>query len=584
MIVALSSFILWIPAVLGWGSLAVLIRRKLHEPDPPRFELFDPICGFSVLAVLGTLLNFFTPLTWQISLFLLAGGCLLFWLRLKKPVKLKISPSVCLAAAWLALIAVQMLRSTSNPDTGLYQFQTVKWMNSYPVPFGLANLHGRLGFNSAWLAAAALLQSPFGPLRSAGLFIPTGVIVALFGFFVYQVGVEFFMKKVISAAAIFMLLASLFFWSPYLLPNINTLSTDIPTSFLVLSCAYYGLSELEGRCGKAYGIFVCFYIAFFSVTVKFSALPLLTLPAFLLLAAFIYSLQKSKKQPGLLPEENRPFPEWRSLVQLTAISGAVLVIPWLVRNILLSGCLVYPVTFTCIPTLPWAVPQANVASEAAWIQSWARLPGATPDVVLANSQWLKTWIEWKFIYLLPAILSITLGSFLLLILKKPNREDASPGFLWILGSLFICLTFWFCTAPDLRFGEGYLWSISLIYISLVIQRILMQSNLPVRSKSRWQAGLNILVVSIFMLACYVLISSSYNDLSSQLPPLKDHLLTLALLQPANVEARTTGNGVIVYVPTQSDECLDAPLPCTPSLLENLTVIKNQARYTFYLSP
>jgi hypothetical protein len=27
--------------VLGWGSLAVLIRRKLHEPDPPRFELFD---------------------------------------------------------------------------------------------------------------------------------------------------------------------------------------------------------------------------------------------------------------------------------------------------------------------------------------------------------------------------------------------------------------------------------------------------------------------------------------------------------------------------------------------------------------
>ena len=584
MIVALSSFILWIPAVLGWGSLAVLIRQKLHEPDPRRFELFDPLCGFSVLAVLGTLLNFFTPLTWQISLFLLAGGCLLFWLRLKKPVKLKISPSVSLAVAWLGLIAVQMLRSTANPDTGLYQFQTVKWMNSYPVAFGLANLHGRLGFNSAWLAAAAVLQSPFGPQRSAGLFIPTGVIVALFGFFVYQVGSEFFNKKLISAASIFMLLSSLFIWSPYLLPNMNTLSTDIPTSFLVLSCAYYGLSYIEGRCGKAYSIFVCFYIAFFSVTVKFSALPLFTLPALLLLAAFIYSRKKSKKQPGLLPRENRPFPEWRSLVQLTAISGAVLVMPWLARNILLSGCLVYPVTFTCIPGLPWAVPQANVASEAAWIQSWARQPGAAPQVVLANSQWLKTWIEWRFIYLLPAILSITLGSFLLLILKKPAVVDDPPGFLWIAGPFFICLAFWFCTAPDLRFGEGYLWSISLIYISLVIRRIMMQSNISVRSKSRWQVSVNILVVSIFMLACYLLISTSYTDLSSQLPPLKDHLLTLSLLKPAQVEAHTTRNGVMVYVPVQSDECLDAPLPCTPGLQENLTVIKNQARYTFYLSP
>ena len=33
-------------------------------------------------------------------------------------------------------------------DTDLYHLQTIKWIEKYPVVPGLANLHGRIGFNN----------------------------------------------------------------------------------------------------------------------------------------------------------------------------------------------------------------------------------------------------------------------------------------------------------------------------------------------------------------------------------------------------------------------------------------------------
>jgi hypothetical protein len=33
-------------------------------------------------------------------------------------------------------------------DTGLYHLPMVNWISNYALPFGLANLHGRFGFNS----------------------------------------------------------------------------------------------------------------------------------------------------------------------------------------------------------------------------------------------------------------------------------------------------------------------------------------------------------------------------------------------------------------------------------------------------
>lgn len=43
-------------------------------------------------------------------------------------------------------------------DTGLYHAHCVKWLVEYGLVPGLANLHYRLGYNSAWFAFAALFD------------------------------------------------------------------------------------------------------------------------------------------------------------------------------------------------------------------------------------------------------------------------------------------------------------------------------------------------------------------------------------------------------------------------------------------
>ena len=46
---------------------------------------------------------------------------------------------------------------TFSSDAGLYHIPAMDWVAHQPVPFGLANFHGRLGFDSAFL----LFESPF---------------------------------------------------------------------------------------------------------------------------------------------------------------------------------------------------------------------------------------------------------------------------------------------------------------------------------------------------------------------------------------------------------------------------------------
>src|SRR5512144_681838 len=73
---------------------------------------------------------------------------------------------------------------------------------------------------------------------------------------------------------------------------------------------------------------------------------------------------------------------------LAAGLAAAAVVPWAIRSVLLSGCLVYPVAATCFPSLPWSVPLPRVREEAVWIGSWARTETVDPPV---GTRWLVPW-------------------------------------------------------------------------------------------------------------------------------------------------------------------------------------------------
>src|SRR5450432_939146 len=75
-------------------------------------------------------------------------------------------------------LAVRATGPCEHFDTGLYGATAVRWILSYPIIPGLANLHGRLGFNSSvFLCIAALGQ---GIWRNSGHHLFTGLLVSGF--------------------------------------------------------------------------------------------------------------------------------------------------------------------------------------------------------------------------------------------------------------------------------------------------------------------------------------------------------------------------------------------------------------------
>jgi hypothetical protein len=81
-----------------------------------------------------------------------------------------------LGTAFTLLLALRSCGPCEYSDTGLYGAPAIRWLQTYPAVPGLANLHGRFGYNSSvFLCIAALGQ---GIWRDLGFHLFTGFLIS----------------------------------------------------------------------------------------------------------------------------------------------------------------------------------------------------------------------------------------------------------------------------------------------------------------------------------------------------------------------------------------------------------------------
>src|ERR1700693_3368773 len=148
--------------------------------------------------------------------------------------------------------------------------------------------------------------------------------------------------------------------------------------------------------------------------------------------------------------------------------AAVVLAVWMRHGVLLSGCAIYPVRQTCLSVLPWAVSPRDVDDQAIGIRSWARRPGEWDrDFVLRDWSWLSPWVSAARknrslqLFLASAALGVLTAAFGAGIRRQP-RDDLAL----IVACLAACLGFWFWSAPDVRFGAGFIFASTLFGPSL----------------------------------------------------------------------------------------------------------------------
>ncbi len=145
-----------------------------------------------------------------------------------------------------------------------------------------------------------------------------------------------------------------------------------------------------------------------------------------------------------------------------------------------TGCLIYPLSFTCFDSLSWSIPLAEVQKMNDWYELWSK-GGATPNFRVENPQeyikgfnWVNHWID---IYFFNKVSDFILGTVLLISIflfffrknffnKKLIKINNHVYLVYLL--IFFLGIEWFYNHPALRYG-GYHILALLLFIPISIK-------------------------------------------------------------------------------------------------------------------
>ena len=168
------------------------------------------------------------------------------------------------------------------------------------------------------------------------------------------------------------------------------------------------------------------------------SLKVLYLVYLILLIPIIYFVYKEKKLADLKTVTSNPF------FYFSIIFFALIV----TINFLNSGCLMYPIMFTCFEDFSWSASLKDVLRMKTHYENWSKA-GATPifrvdnvEEYISNLNWLSGWIDRYFFnkmsdYLLGLTLLSTIFYFLFYSKKKNLSKKSKLKIIILNFSIFI---------------------------------------------------------------------------------------------------------------------------------------------------
>lgn len=372
-----------------------------------------------------------------------------------------------------ALVLVHAGQPPIFPDSALYHAQTVQWAQRYPVVPGLGNLHGRLAFNShlhlltAFFSASPQPQHPAWQ-QALGSFW----FLLLVSYCARQVAQTWARPvgqsggQTAAASAMPPTLTIYYLGSVVLIfvgyrPWISSPMPDSGVALLTLLLLGWVLEKLTaagpaGRFTRAeMGLLAGLLAA--AITYKVSA-GCLVLPL------------------GYAAWQRRPTDEPNAGHWLgrAALIGALVLVPWLGRNVVLSGYLVYPLAPWVQLPVDWRVPAGQLAFDLREIRDFARWPGSGWEAVatMRPGAWLPYW--WSQQYpgdrrLLLFVLGVAGSVGLARWWRRPEADERRLHGLFFL--LLGCCAAWFGAAPAFRFGYAYLIGSALVGSWLLLRKL-----------------------------------------------------------------------------------------------------------------
>ena len=455
-------------------------------------------------------------------------------------------------------VASYAIMSPDVYDSGLYHFNSIRWLQEYAIVPGLGNLHGRLAFNNTFFGYVASLNA-FPPFSYGHNLGNSFLLILVFAECLYPIFHRRAQNSHISQLEIITKACLIPLILVYSIDNSLSSPTPDIASALIRIVLFYNfvaiLEQLRQDHPPTAQIKYLVILAAAALTLKLSNAMYATV-LILISVFFCYLLRKR--------------------IPLTKYLGTFsflifCMVLWMGRGVIVSGCPLYPSSAFCLD-LEWTVSAKQIENQLTGIKGYRK---AASNKKIDGGGWVKFWFakmsQKKGAFLYPLILSLlaTVSGIVFLIFNSDSKGPNNKRILLIaMIPLWAAVLFWFVMSPGLRFAEPFFFLLSLA------------GFLPILATKNRRRSFTIGVTGMIILAVNLPV---FWSLVQYRPALKLDLFSGA--EPVRkVELITfrTNSDLEIYTPVEGDQCWDSSLPASPSPNPGLSLRKETVSSGFMI--
>ena len=433
-------------------SLSGFLLKKytINSHENNSFEE-NGLFGFLLIGFIALFLNFFLPLSMFVNniifLFIIYLG---YRSKFFDQNKKKLFRNIFYVSLLAYILFIYS--NVNRPDALLYHIPYSKMLNEYKIIIGSSNIHSRFGHISIFQYISSFFVNNI--FSTYGLLLSASLLTSFFFIFIYKKFNENFknIKTRLSSYFIFLILI----YSFYSFNRYSGWGNDAQVHIFYLLSIIYLLDYSNNK---------------YSLSI-FKKISLICLFTFLIKPFYIISLIA----PFIIYVSIRK--KFIILRSKFFVFSFLFIGLWFFKNVLISGCLIYPLSSTCNSNISWFNSDTELESQngEAWAKDWVNRAdkNLNHEEYIKDLRWVLIWsknhllvVKEKIVPVIIFILFNILFFYFVKCLRSKNKKYNDNFYLLILFINFLGVLIWFLKFPIYRYGSSYIFTFILFIFYFV---------------------------------------------------------------------------------------------------------------------
>ena len=422
-------------------------------------NLFEvSILGIMITSFLAQIINFFIPLSDLVIFFNLFSNIIILTIYKKKLFINFDKYTFAILSAMLILCFLQIYGSGFSDDLAHYHGGQITNSDNSKYILGVNFMHHHYGYGSIWLLLHSYLNFNSTFLQDIHI-INSITLFLILSYFI----TELFKIKGKNKNTLYVILSVFVFFFLLKYTRLKEFGLDRPgiLFFCFLTYISFKYKEIPSTHRDNF-IILTLIISLFLTSIKLF---------------FIFSFLIS-----LFLKFN--FKNFKFFLKLEFFLFLFFLLCYFVKNIFWTGCLIYPLYFTCFSDISW---NSQDIAYNLFIWTEAHTKGfdsytgtLSKDEYLANFRWIPTWFTIVSEELLTYLGISVFIIFIITILSKSLRNISKYDFLWeklFLGTMLLVNLLFFYKAPVIRYHHTLFLFFIIFFFTLVPKKIFIKQTL-----------------------------------------------------------------------------------------------------------